>query len=212
MEKTIHIAIAYKSRCLRSSFIPYLKGIGPFEISIVANDESDLIRQLSNCLTFPDICMFGTCQEDFNSYAITTKILNIWPKANILIFTNISHPYVLMLLKNLGVKGFITWNSLDEELYNAIITVSNGKVYYSESPNCQLQKILSNKRKNSNNIFSANELEVMHYCGLHLSVKEIANKLNISKRTVDTYIKRIYTKADIHSKEELISLIVKIGI
>jgi DNA-binding NarL/FixJ family response regulator len=52
------------------------------------------------------------------------------------------------------------------------------------------------------------EIEVVHFLLKGMSYKEIANSLNISFFTVNDHVKNIYTKLDINSKGELLSLFI----
>lgn len=208
----INVAIAYKRSCVRSAFIPYIEKLGPFNISIVASDEEELLRKISGSEQLPDICIFGTGHEDFRGYEITQEIKKLWPSLNVLIFTDASHPYVLMLMKNYGAKGYITWGCGEEELHDAIVSVSGGDTFYQEYLSRLLQNMLKCKKRNTSVLFSENEMKVMRLCSRHLCAKEIAAELNVNKRTVDTYLKRIYTKVGIQTKEQLMTLIFQVGL
>lgn len=207
----INIALADKRCCVRSAFIPYIEKLGEFKINIIARNENDLIQQIEYSEVLPDICIFGTSKESFDGYLMTRKISQKWPSIKVLIFTDILHPFALMFVKNYGATGYMTWNCSEQELAETIISVFKGQRVYHHDTEKALARIMKHKKKRVNSLFSENEYKVMELCSKNMCAKQIANEMQINKRTVDTYFSRIYSKIGIQTKEQLLLILFQIG-
>lgn len=102
-----------------------------------------------------------------------------------------------------GCKGYLTKNSSFKEIDIAIERVFNGQNYTSQdaivlSPNCNATNI------GINIPFTNRELEIIHNICDGITSSEIAQKLKISKRTVDKHRENISTKAGVNSSAELV--------
>lgn len=109
----------------------------------------------------------------------------------------------------IGVKSFIGKEDRPEELFKAIRTVYTSGTYMTDMAAEIIQRQLSYKAKESNNIHlleSEQEKEFIKMIIKGLSSKEIAAKINKSSRTVDDMRKRLYSKFNIECKEQLIAL------
>ncbi len=104
----------------------------------------------------------------------------------------------------LGASGYITKDSAADELHQAINTVLNGKHYVSRN----LQDILfdvQNKKQplSKHESLSDREFRVFILLAQGKKIKEIADKLFISNKTVSTYKSRIFNKMKMKSVQEL---------
>ncbi|WP_262151715.1 response regulator transcription factor [Chryseobacterium foetidum] len=68
-----------------------------------------------------------------------------------------------------------------------------------------------NRQKNSQDELSPSEIQLMKFCYEGLSNKEIGEQLNLSTRTIDTYINRLTEKLGLKTKLHLIRFCVENG-
>jgi len=105
-----------------------------------------------------------------------------------------------------GARGYLSIEDAPE-LLRALDEISTGRPYVGASV---LPLILSNfaaGTKNSHgsdiNSLSDRELEIFSFIGRGFSASELANELNISVKTIETYQMRIKEKLGLHSAAEL---------
>jgi len=107
------------------------------------------------------------------------------------------HPeerYAVRALK-LGADGYITKNSVPEELIKVIKKIISGGKYFSESFADRLYTDLQKEiDEQPNQKLSEREYEVICYLASGKSVKEIADELFLSVPTISTYRARIMEK------------------
>ncbi|QTA80577.1 Putative oxygen regulatory protein, NreC-like [Desulfonema limicola] len=106
-----------------------------------------------------------------------------------------------------GAKGYIMKQSASESIIKAIRCVIKGKTYASDA----LMENILNKftgrpqsfDKSPLDILANRELEVLHMIGDGFTTKEIAEKLNLSTKTISTYRERIKEKLNLKNASEL---------
>ncbi len=118
-------------------------------------------------------------------------------------------PVPNQLLK-LGVLGFISKNSSAEEMVKAIKTVMLGKIYIcvDVANNLALQGLLGTDQSPFSKL-SQREAEIVTLILQGKTIKEMAEMLVLSDKTINTYRYRLYEKLKIKNDVELTCLAVK---
>ena len=121
-------------------------------------------------------------------------VLTIFPEAQ----------YAVRVLKA-GASGYLTKESLPDELIKAIRIVSQGRKYVSSSLAEKLAFDLDlDAEKPSHETLSDREFQVMCLISAGRTVTEIAAELTLSVKTVSTYRSRILEKMGLKTSAELI--------
>ena len=125
------------------------------------------------------------------------------------------HPeeqYAVRVLKA-GASGYLTKDSAPDELITAIREVSRGKKYISASLAEKLAYDLEiGAGKPLHETLSDREYEVMCRIASGKTVKEIAEELYLSVKTISTYRSRILEKMKMRSSAELTHYAIKLGL
>ena len=171
--------------------------------------------------------------EYSNSHLIHVLIINVHVVntafLDLLMEINISHPKIKTLIASvhneeetilkiikMGAKGFLAKDSGYKELIEAIYTLRNGHDYYSESiMHLLLKKYISkiqNEQSEGNTklkSLSSRELEIIQLWGNSNTNKEIADKLFISVRTVESHKNHIMQKLSLKTAVDLVKFAIK---
>ncbi len=111
-----------------------------------------------------------------------------------------------------GAKGYIMKAEAETQVINAIQTVMNGEIYLS---NKEKERLNSVKKENASSnivnkdsydsvsVLSDRQLQIFTLIGKGLGTVEIANKLNLSIKTIDTHKENIKSKLHCSSSAEL---------
>jgi two-component system invasion response regulator UvrY len=118
---------------------------------------------------------------------------------------------------NLGANGFLSKDSAGLHIIEAINVVHNGDQYFSNGIKNNLLKLYTGKNVKSGNrpestilnSLTPREIEVLKLITDEYSSPEIANKLNISQSTVDTYRKSLLKKTNVKNSIGLAMYAVK---
>jgi DNA-binding NarL/FixJ family response regulator len=100
-----------------------------------------------------------------------------------------------------GASGYVLKQASPEEFIQAIETVHAGELFFSpELARAALNKMVQGNGQGPNpSDLTAREQEVLTHIAEGLCNKEIADRLNIGTRTVETHRERLMRKLDIHS-------------
>lgn len=159
------------------------------------------IHELPNVILL-DLLLPGMSGEE------AAKILKKdYPGIGVLVFSAESSKSVIYNLLKIGIDGFLNKTSSGREIANAVECVGSGNQYFGMDTARILESVHVAKGgncKESGNLFSEREMEVIKLCCDGYLSKEIANKLAISPRTVDNHKRNIFHKLGINSSLELV--------
>ena len=147
--------------------------------------------------------------------SITLKIckeLSLTPfHYKILIIGDSERNQNIINLFNAGASGFVSKNASVEELFKAITSVLKGKHNFSQ----KIAKIMStatHKQKTYKTELSAKEIEIVACMIEGMHNKQIAEKLNISYRTVEVHKSHIFNKLHTSNIADIIKYALQNGL
>ena len=100
------------------------------------------------------------------------------------------------MINDADIAGYVLKNIGKDELANAIIKISGGGIYFSDCVLDELERFSHVKKENEETHLTRREIEIIGLIEKELSNKEIADKLFISERTVETHRKNIFRKTN----------------
>ena len=146
----------------------------------------------------------------------TAELKKLMPEVAILILTMHDDEEYLFRAIQVGASGCILKSAPQEELLEAIRSVSNGNAYLHPSATKRLMEeyIGSVKQGNSDtfHLLSDREKEVLTLIAKGFSNKEIAEKLFISVKTVETHKSNLMEKLQMKTRPELVAFALKKGL
>lgn len=111
----------------------------------------------------------------------------------------------------MGAYGYLLKNTDEDELILAIRTVGNGKKYFGAEISEKMINFMSTQSI-SENVLSNKETEVLGLIAKGLTTKEIAAKLFVSSRTIETHRANILKKLEVKNSAELIKKATKMNL
>lgn len=143
--------------------------------------------------------------------------LNIaFPKTRILIISMVSSEEMIMKAIKSGAKGFLTNDSEFRDLVEAIYTLRNGHDYFSKSiTQLLVNRYIKNLKDDEDeqnaelSSLSTRQVEILKLWGNSYTNQEIADKLFISVRTVESHKNHIMQKLNLKSTVDLVKFGIK---
>jgi len=191
----IKLAIADDHQIVIDGLRLLLKGKKNFDIVAESNSAKDMLELLQKKqvdVLITDIMMQGM---DGSELSVKAKLQN--PSIKILALSMSEDGYMITkMIEQVKVDGYIPKASGKQELIHAIEMIAEGQSYFS--PKIIQQYEVYKKIKSDSEIFNltSRELQIIDCMIQHMSNKEIANKLFISERTVETHRKNIFRKTN----------------
>ena len=160
-----------------------------------------------------DVVLMDIEMPEMNGVEATEKALRMRPDLKIIVLSMYGDEQYYYKMVDAGVKGFVLKNSGIEKVIEAIRKVAAGENYFSEE---LLMNILNNMRdvgksepEAPDNEISVREMEILYHVCLGLSNQEIADKLFISKRTVDKHRANLLSKTGCRNTAALVMYAIK---
>ena len=211
----ISIALVDDHVLLRNGLATLLKVIG-FDIMFEADHGDECIRMVHDGLK-PDVILMDISMPVKDGYETTLWLKQNYPEIRVLALTMLDDENsVIRMLKN-GARGYLLKDSNPADLKSAIIDVVNKGFYYSEMVTGRLVHSLTGDDHGHNTSLppvhlSDKEIQFLKLACTEMVYKEIADEMNISPRTVDSYRDNLFSKLNIKTRTGLAVYAIKHGI
>jgi len=213
MEK-IRLILVDDHQLVRTGIANLLAGEPEFEIIGEAADAKELIALLKQAL--PDIVVLDIALPGMSGIEITKKLHSEYPSVRILILSMHTSEEFIFNAINSGARGYLPKNTSRRELIEAINAVKRGEEYFAESISNVILKSYIKKAKsdapdteNNENLLSKREIEVLKLFAEGLTNQEIADKLFISIRTVESHKNHIMARLELKTTVDLVKFAIR---
>ena len=204
MPKKKEIFIVDDHPLMRKGMAMTLDNSVEFTVCGQAESAEEALNQIPSLK--PDGCVVDISLPGMNGIELVKNLLAQLPDLKILVVSRHDEELYAERAIRAGAKGYLMKLEAGDVLVSAVRQVMNGGIYLSDSIGSQLiMKIASGQSAGDNplEILSDRELEVFELTGRGESTKEIAQRLHVSVKTIDTYRARIKEKMHLKSANEL---------
>jgi two-component system nitrate/nitrite response regulator NarL len=149
----------------------------------------------------PDVVLLDISMPRRNGLSVTQILRKESPSTKILILSVHNNKEYIFRIIQAGAHGYVSKEASPEELLHAIECVYSGETFFSpEIAQAALNQLVTNGgRTEPFSQLTSREREVLVLIAEGQSNKEIANRLGIGVRTIETHRERIMRRLDIHS-------------
>jgi DNA-binding NarL/FixJ family response regulator len=154
----------------------------------------------------PDLLITDISMPGMSGVELTRQVKQHYPEVKVLVLSMYNDREIVGEILMSEAEGYILKNTGRQELINAIQRIADNSTYYSnEVLNIMMTRLKRQKAIEKNTAqLTTREIEIVKLIMEEYSSEEIAGKLFISKRTVDTHRKNIIQKT---STRTLVGLI-----
>lgn len=154
----------------------------------------------------PDLLITDISMPGMSGVELTRQVKQLYPEVKVLVLSMYNDREIVGEILMSEAEGYILKNTGRQELINAIQRIADNSTYYSnEVLNIMMTRLKRQKAIEKNTAqLTTREIEIVKLIMEEYSSEEIAGKLFISKRTVDTHRKNIIQKT---STRTLVGLI-----
>jgi DNA-binding NarL/FixJ family response regulator len=180
----------------------------------VVGEATDGVEALGKVQTEEcDVLVLDISLPDRNGLDILKDVRVVRPKLPVLILSMHAEEQFAVRLLRAGASGYLNKESAPEELVKAIYKVVEGGKYISPALAERLAfEIEGEVNKLPHETLSDREFQVMGLLAAGKTVKEIAESLSLSAKTVSTYRTRILTKMNLKTNADLIHYAIQNGL
>lgn len=201
--------------------------------TLTGNEDADFIDRIDEVVNgaeavekmdifFYDIILMDINMPEMDGIAATKEIVKKFPEAKIIALSMHSDDFEIRSMIKAGAKGYLLKNTGSEMLVEAIKTVMEGGKYYSNevalklmepySDAIPLEALVTTRSDRRKISLTRRELEVLKFIANEYTNEEIALKLEVSKRTIDSHRQNIMTKIQVKNTAGLIKYAIRLGL
>lgn len=174
----------------------------------VCRDASDIPSALQAAKECgPDIAVVDISLGQSSGLNLIEELIRRYPGLSILALSMHDENLYAERCLRAGAKGYIMKKEPPEKVIMAIKNILNGKIYVSDNMGSRLlHKLVSKKSAapgSDIDVLSNRELEVFRLIGQGLKTGRIAEQLNLSVKTIETYIDHIKKKMHFKDSRDL---------
>jgi two-component system, NarL family, response regulator len=202
--KKIRVILADDHPVVRDGLAAMVNQQADMEVVAEAGDGDEAIALYEQHQ--PDVMVLDLRMPKRDGVAVVQRVLEINPKARLLIMTTYDGDEDIFQCLSQGAKGYLLKDAPRQEILSAIRAVSEDRPYTSSSV---AAKALQRMAKPS---LTQRELDVLELVAQGRSNKDIARRLSITEGTAKTHVKSILTKLDAISRTEAVAVAHKRGL
>ncbi len=208
------IVIADDHRIVRQGLRSLVEQESDLEVVGMAADGRQALLMTRRLI--PDVVIMDISMPDLNGIDATCQIVKEVPGVKVIALSMHSEKQLIDGMLRAGASGYLLKESAFEELIKAIRIVCAGKKYLSpDVTDIVLQDYLNPSIDNDHPLtpdLTLREREVLQLIVEGCATKEVANRLNISIKTVESHRSRIMNKLGLHTVAELTKYAIRCGI
>jgi two-component system response regulator NreC len=164
----------------------------------------------------PDVLLLDLTMPGVDGLDVLRRLADGGPTVPVVILSmHTTASYAARAVK-LGALGYVGKNAPSEELVRAIESAARGVRYLApplkEEYLREYEQRLDESKLDLYDTLSGREKEVMRLTVLGMTAREIAGKLEISHRTVESYLGQTMAKLGLSTRAELIRYAVRVGL
>ena len=183
-----------------------LIGLDPrYEICKLYDNTRDLLDEIKELR--PNIVLLDINIKPISGIDATKDIKKLSPGTKIIGVSMHNQPSFAKKMIRMGASGYVTKNSPKAEMYAAIDSVLQGKIYLCSEIQNNLAQHLFEDEEDKLSTLTERELEIVKLIKKGLTSQEISDQLFLSIRTVDTHRSRILKKLGLTNTAGVINLV-----
>lgn len=176
-----------------------------------ASDGRELIKIVRELK--PDIVVTDISMPQLNGVDACFKLLNLVPDTKIIFLTVMNDPDVVAEVIRAGAKGYVLKSSAASELVQAIKAVASGKTYITPLvTESMIGSLVNGSKRSLAEKLTVRQREILQLLAEGNTMKETANVLCITPRTVAFHKYRIMESLGIDTNADLVRFAMKTGL
>lgn len=167
----------------------------------------------------PDVVLMDLRMPAMDGLEAIERIRAEWPHIAIIVLTTYDEDDLMLRSLQAGVRGYLLKESSLDTVLQAIESTARGEMLLQPE---MMKRILdhatrrssspSPTQENSDFHLTAREREVLARIAAGERSKEVAARLGITRRTVESYLNSIYTKMNVDSRAAAVAIAIEYGL
>ncbi len=210
----IKVLIADDHQVFRDGIESILEDVEGMEVVAQAEDGKIVLEKLKTIT--PDVILMDISMGDANGIETTQIVKKDYPQIKVLVLSMHEETDYIVKMLEAGASGYLLKDAGSNEMIKAIQEVYSGGTYYSQQVSAAIVSRLTNRNKKKEKqkgiTLTRRETEILELITNEYTNPEIAEKLFISIRTVDTHRRNLLEKLNVKNTAGLVKYALRHGI
>lgn len=213
MKKNLRIILAEDHALVRAGFRALLQSLEGIEVAAEAENGTEALELIERHI--PDVVLMDIAMPGLNGLEATARATKSTPEVKVIILSmHANEEYVLQSLRA-GARGYLLKDAGLSELQLALDSVASGQTFLS--PAISKHVIDAYVERTSNklepfSILTSRQREILQLIAEGTTTKEIAQKLGVSVKTIETHRTQLMARLDIHDLAGLVRYAIRLGL
>lgn len=218
--KPVKVILVDDHSLVRAGIRSLLLNIPGVEVIGEADNGRDAIKLIDEMS--PDLVLLDIAMPELNGLEVVARLSKEFSDTKVIILSmHTNEEYVVQALRS-GASGYLLKDAAPNELEIAVNAVMRGETYLSPAIS---KHVVDNYLKRISNVspdkdlspdiftqLTSRQREILQLIAEGNSTKEIANKLNVSIKTVETHRMQLMDRIGIHDVAGLVRYAIRVGI
>ena len=212
MESTIRVLLADDYSLVRAGIRTLLDRIKGVEVVGEAADGHEALQMIRDLR--PDVAMLDITMPGLSGFEVLEESIRLFPDLRVIILTmHDAAEYALRAL-SAGAVGYLPKSAAANELEQALDTVVRGEIYVSAAVanKTVLQQAREAEKRRLLKSLTPRQREILTLIAEGHTTREIARKLNVSSKTVESHRAQVMVRLNIHELAGLVRYALRMGL
>lgn len=205
--RTITVVLGDDHALMRRSLRLLLDGESDVEVVAEAGDSAATLGNVHSHR--PDVLVLALSMGNGSGIEAIRRVCEVAPATRTVVLTMEDDPVFAQRALAAGANGFVVKDYADAELMRAVRAAANGEEFVSPRVAARLDAL---HRSLTDNKLTQREVEVLRLIALGHTSVEIARKLHLSPRTIETHRAHIHKKLGLATRAELVRYSLRRGL
>jgi two-component system response regulator NreC len=211
MSGKLRILVADDHAVLRSGLRLLIDGQPDMEVVAEAGDGRETIRKAGEAK--PDVVLFDLTMPRTNAMETIRQVARTRPRSKVVVLTMHEHPAYAQAAVAAGAAGYVVKRVADTELLDAIRAVSHGRRFVDAAMAGGTAPVPEGTRgRTGRALLSPRETQVLRLLSQGYSNRQIATRLKLSVKTVETFRARLSRKLGLRGRAALVRYALRTGL
>ncbi|MFT3823898.1 MAG: response regulator transcription factor [Chitinophagaceae bacterium] len=222
-EKKITIGVVDDQDIIRSALVCLINSFNEpdgngytYEVTIEASSGENMIEQLHVKSVTPQILLLDVSMPGMDGFEAAIWLKDNRPDCRVLLLSMFEDEATIIRVLRNGIRGYLAKNAPTPELKNAITSMAGRGYYYGESILSRLTSAVNKMQLEEAGTqytgITERETELLRLLATELTYRDIAEKMDVSPRTVDGFRESLFEKLNVKTRVGLVIYAIKNGI
>lgn len=202
------VVIVEDHTLLSQAIAGVVDGFEHFRVSYLCKNGAELVEKFRLEKSIPDLVLMDVNMPIMNGIETTQWINDNHPGVNVLALTVEEDENIILKMLRAGAKGYLLKDVDKKTLEMALQKVMEAGYYHSDNVTDILMNSLTGK-STANISLKDSEIEFLKLVCSEITYKEIADKMNLSPKTIDGYRDNLFVKLNVKNRVGLVVFAIK---